>query len=250
MNGKIQSVCRSFVSLTGSPLVCSAALRRVDDGIFGKRLYNMIKRSATFLGRRVSRESRGCFVMYRGENVWLYRLIMIAAVLGCLCVPCYTVFSQPQENAPHSSGVSISQGIAKLGFLWPLFVPGKVTSRFGQRTHPITKEPDYHMGVDIHVPHGAPIRAAKAGAVVFSGLRGGYGNAVIIQHDAKSSSLYAHCSRLHVKRGQKVHQGQVIAAVGETGRATGPHLHFEIRTGGGAVNPLEFWRKHAESSAQ
>ncbi|HPE65597.1 MAG TPA: M23 family metallopeptidase [Synergistales bacterium] len=106
------------------------------------------------------------------------------------------------------------------------------------------------MGVDIHVPHGAPIRAAKAGAVVFSGLRGGYGNAVIIQHDAKSSSLYAHCSRLHVKRGQKVHQGQVIAAVGETGRATGPHLHFEIRTGGGAVNPLEFWRKHAESSAQ
>ena len=189
-------------------------------------------------------------MVYLWRNGVFRMMIMIATAVSCVCVPCFAASSQSQEPPPLSSKVSVSQGIAKLGFLWPLFVPGTVTSRFGQRTHPITKEADYHMGVDIHVPHGAPIRAAKAGTVVFSGLRGGYGNAVIIQHDAKSSSLYAHCSRLLVKRGRKVYQGQVIAAVGETGRATGPHLHFEIRTGGGVVNPLEFWKKHADSTAQ
>ncbi len=144
---------------------------------------------------------------------------------------------------------TISQGIARLGYLWPLFVQGRITSRYGQRTHPVTREADYHMGVDIQVPRGASIRAAKAGMVLFSGPRGGYGNAVILKHDEKNSSLYAHCDHLFVKRDQKVHQGQVIALAGDTGRTTGPHLHFEIRTGRGAVNPLEFWKRHGETPA-
>lgn len=222
-----------------------------DGEVSSKRLYNKETNSSRLFLRTRDRPKRieRMLMMYRWRNGVFRMLILIAMAFFCVCVPCFAASSQPQEKPTNASEVSVSQGIAKLGFLWPLFVPGTVTSRFGQRTHPITKEADYHMGVDIHVPHGAPIRAAKAGTVIFSGPRGGYGNAIIIQHDAKSSSLYAHCSRLHVKRGRKVHQGQVIAAVGETGRATGPHLHFEIRTGGGAVNPLEFWKKHAETSA-
>lgn len=168
-------------------------------------------------------------------------LIFLAASTFAGCAVASDASSQPLE-------ASVSQGIARLGYLWPLFVQGRITSRYGQRTHPITREADYHMGVDISVPHGASIRAAKAGTVLFSGMRGGYGNAVIIQHDEKNSSLYGHCDRLFVKRGQKVHQGQVIAAVGDTGNTTGPHLHFEIRTGRGAVNPLEFWKQHGETS--
>ncbi|NLB82618.1 MAG: M23 family metallopeptidase [Synergistaceae bacterium] len=158
---------------------------------------------------------------------------------GCAASP--ETSSQPLE-------VTISQGIARLGYLWPLFVPGRITSRYALRTHTVTGEADYHMGVDISVPHGASIRAARAGTVLFSGLRGGYGNAVIIKHDEKNSSLYGHCDRLFVKRNQKVHQGQMIALVGNTGRTTGPHLHFEIRTGRGAVNPLEFWKQHGETA--
>ena len=183
------------------------------------------------------------------KKVCSKKYFRVAAVVALFFSVCSAAFPEPGSPPAQSVEASLSQGIARLGYLWPLFVPGRVTSRYGQRTHPITKEADFHLGVDIHVPHGASVRAAKAGEVLFSGMRGGYGNAVILQHDAKSSSLYGHCSRLLVKRGQKVHQGQVIAMVGDTGRATGPHLHFEIRTGSGAVDPLEFWKNHAETSA-
>ena len=167
--------------------------------------------------------------------------LLLSASFPAGCAAAAKASSQPLEAA-------ISQGIARLGYLWPLFVQGKITSRYGQRTHPVTREADYHMGVDIQVPRGASIRAARAGTVLFSGPRGGYGNAVIIKHDEKNSSLYGHCDRLFVKRDQTVHQGQVIALAGDTGRTTGPHLHFEIRTGRGAVNPLGFWKQHTETS--
>ena len=173
-----------------------------------------------------------------------------AAVFLLLSANPFFGWAAAAKASPQPLEATISQGIARLGYLWPLFVPGKITSRYGQRTHPISREADYHMGVDISVPRGASIRAARAGTVLFSGPRGGYGNAVIIQHDEKNSSLYGHCERLFVKRNQKVHQGQVIALAGDTGRATGPHLHFEIRTGRGAVNPLKFWKQHTETQTR
>ena len=176
------------------------------------------------------------------------RIAGIAAVFVLLSANIFAGCAASSGTSPPPLEASVSQGVARLGYLWPLFVQGRITSRYGQRTHPIRRDADYHMGVDISVPHGASIRAAKAGTVLFSGLRGGYGKAVILQHDEKNSSLYGHCDRLFVKKGQKVYQGQVIAAVGETGNATGPHLHFEIRTGRGAVNPLEFWKQHGETA--
>ncbi len=114
-------------------------------------------------------------------------------------------------------------------FLWP--ASGPVTSRFGPRWG------EFHHGVDIGAPYGAPIRASRSGQVVFAGWRGGYGYTVILNHGDGVATLYGHASRLLVKQGQWVEAGQIIARVGSTGYSTGPHLHFEILVSGTAVDP-------------
>jgi murein DD-endopeptidase MepM/ murein hydrolase activator NlpD len=94
-----------------------------------------------------------------------------------------------------------------------------------------------HTGIDIGAGYGAPIHAAGGGEVIFSGYRNGYGNCVVIDHGGGVATLYGHCSSLNVSAGQVVRQGQLIAHVGSTGLATGPHLHFEVRHNGTPVNP-------------
>jgi murein DD-endopeptidase MepM/ murein hydrolase activator NlpD len=105
------------------------------------------------------------------------------------------------------------------------------------RMHPITHQWKMHTGLDIGAPMGATITAAAGGKVIYSGWEGGYGNTVIIDHGGSTSTLYGHCSQLFVSEGQDVQRGQAIAAVGATGEATGPHLHFEIRINGVPVDP-------------
>lgn len=121
-------------------------------------------------------------------------------------------------------------------FIWP--VNGPVTSAFGMRWHPVLGGYRMHTGIDIGVGYGVPIRASADGIVIYSGWYGGYGNVVIIDHGSGLSTLYAHCSATYVSYEQRVVQGQVVGAVGATGYATGPHLHFEIRVNGVPVNPL------------
>jgi len=115
-----------------------------------------------------------------------------------------------------------------------------ISSGFGNRIHPILGYSRFHAGIDFAASHGATIRAADSGRVIFSGWYGGYGQAVIIDHGNGISTLYAHASRLFVKEGQTVQQGQSIAAVGSTGLSTGPHLHFEVRQNGNPVNPMAY----------
>jgi len=115
---------------------------------------------------------------------------------------------------------------------------GRVGSGFGMRFHPILKRNRMHTGVDIGARSGTPIRAAGPGVVISASYRGGYGNCVVIDHGGGLSTLYAHCSRVFVRAGQKVDRGQKIAAVGSTGLSTGPHLHFETRINGRPVNPV------------
>lgn len=119
---------------------------------------------------------------------------------------------------------------------WP--TAGYISSYFGMRFHPILGQERMHTGIDIAAPRGQAIVAAESGTVIFSGWLGGYGNTVIIAHDDRVSTVYAHCSRLAVSAGQDVQRGQTIAAVGDTGIATGPHLHFEVRVNGSPVDPL------------
>lgn len=118
---------------------------------------------------------------------------------------------------------------------WPLPVAGTITSPQGYRTDPITGEISYHSGTDIAVPEGTPILAAAAGTVTIANATdswgGSYGYYVKIDHGGGLATLYAHCSSICVIAGQQVEAGQVIAYVGHTGRATGSHLHFEIRDG-------------------
>ena len=119
---------------------------------------------------------------------------------------------------------------------WPLPVAGTITSPQGYRTDPITGETSYHSGTDIAVPEGTPILAAADGTVTIANALdswgGSYGYYVKLDHGGGLTTLYAHCSSICVTAGQQVKAGEVIAYVGQTGRATGPHLHFEISNAG------------------
>ncbi len=111
---------------------------------------------------------------------------------------------------------------------------------FGMRMHPIFKYERMHTGIDIGAPKGANILAANSGTVIMAGWSTGYGNRVVIDHGGGIATLYAHCSKMLVYVGQGVEKGQVIALIGETGWATGPHLHFEVMKEGKRVDPLDF----------
>ena len=128
----------------------------------------------------------------------------------------------------------------KMIFIDPLGT-GFYTSMYGERVNPFHGRCyEFHNGIDIATPTGTPIRAARDGLVFFSGWRDGLGNTVAIQHDDGFMTLYAHCSRLKVKAGQWVEQGEKIALVGSTGRSTGSHLHYTLMRHGRTLNPLKF----------
>jgi murein DD-endopeptidase MepM/ murein hydrolase activator NlpD len=114
----------------------------------------------------------------------------------------------------------------------------RVSSGFNMRFHPILQEWRAHLGVDYAAAKGTPVRNVGLGVVESAGTMGGYGNAIVIKHNNGHSTVYAHLSKVLVKRGQRVNQGQVIGLVGATGWATGPHLHFEFRVNGRHQDPL------------
>jgi len=122
--------------------------------------------------------------------------------------------------------------------IWP--TSGEVTSGFGWRNSPMGGGGELHPGIDIANSMGAPVVAAADGVVVQSGAAGGYGNMVQIDHGNGISTIYGHNSRIIVSAGQSVRKGQVVSYVGSTGKSTGPHLHYEVRVNGNAVNPIGF----------
>jgi murein DD-endopeptidase MepM/ murein hydrolase activator NlpD len=114
----------------------------------------------------------------------------------------------------------------------------RMSSGYGIRVHPITKDKRAHKGIDYAAPTGTPIRTVGDGVVEFAGTQRGYGNVIEIKHRADMTTVFAHLSRIDVKKGQKVTQGDKIGAVGSTGFSTGPHLHFEFRVDGEHRDPL------------
>ena len=122
------------------------------------------------------------------------------------------------------------------GFIMP--IEGRLGSRFGPRRHPIFGTVRQHNGVDFGCVRGQPVWAAKEGKVIFAGEKGGYGNVVLIEHEGPVITLYAHLQELHVSTGYRIDKGEPLGKCGSTGWSTGPHLHFEVRTGGEAKDPM------------
>lgn len=125
--------------------------------------------------------------------------------------------------------------------LWP--VQGPVASSFGERQDPINGEGEFHTGIDIDAPTGTPVRAAGDGDILVAGQASGYGREVTIAHGHDVSTLYGHLSAIAVIPGEHVVRGQIIGYVGESGRATGPNLHYEVRVHNVPVNPHKYLRE-------
>lgn len=132
-----------------------------------------------------------------------------------------------------ASGEGVKKGLMKTP------VDGaRMSSGFGMRRHPVLGFSRMHKGVDFGAGTGTPIMAAGGGTISFAGWHGGHGKYVMVRHNKQLATAYAHMSRIDVRPGQKVRQGQVIGAVGSTGLSTGPHLHYEVWLNGQAVNPV------------
>lgn len=138
-------------------------------------------------------------------------------------------------------------GISPFGSSGSVSIPSRspldgmrLTSDFGMRMHPILGGRRMHKGVDLAAPIGTPIHASADGVVSRADWFSGYGLYVAIEHGGNIETRYGHMSRLNVAAGQQVHKGDVIGFVGSTGQATGPHLHYEVRVDGEAVNPLPY----------
>lgn len=125
-------------------------------------------------------------------------------------------------------------------FAWPVPSSHKITEEYGDRIHPILNVPQFHNGIDIGAPTGANIVAAYQGKVVAAAYSSTMGNYIMIDHGDSVYTIYMHASKLYVAEGAEVAWGQTIAAVGSTGRSTGPHLHFSVRVGGQYVTPLNY----------
>jgi murein DD-endopeptidase MepM/ murein hydrolase activator NlpD len=148
---------------------------------------------------------------------------------------------EPPPGAP-SSPPSIPDRAPSIHLSPPLasFSTSSIRSRFGRRRDPRTGRPENHQGLDIKGRKGEPVLATAAGKVAYAGWQNGFGRVVILQHEKGLHTVYAHLSAIHVRLNETVSPGKVIGTVGSSGSATGPHLHFEVRRGTRAVDPLPY----------
>jgi murein DD-endopeptidase MepM/ murein hydrolase activator NlpD len=128
--------------------------------------------------------------------------------------------------------------LASTPSIWP--TRGWVTSDFGTRLDPYSAERKMHQGLDIATPHGQPVYSPSDGTVVFTGTEGGYGKVLVVDHGYGVKTRYGHLSEIHVRLGDRIKRGDKVASVGNTGRSTGPHLHYEVRVNGIPENPRKF----------
>ncbi len=162
-----------------------------------------------------------------GQQLW------IPGAAKTLALPAQDTVEAESKPLPPSKGPQgpVQVGNPKGTLQWPL--RGVLYARFGRKG----KEP--HDGIDLAAPKGTPVKTAAPGTVLYAGEQKAYGLIVIVEHPSGLVTLYAHNHELKAKSGQKVREGQVIATVGESGRTSGPHLHFEVRKEGVPVDPLE-----------
>jgi len=145
-----------------------------------------------------------------------------------------------EEAMPQETEAPLPSGDFSAQKAFGLTVAAQISSGYGWRHDPFTGERKWHDGIDIALPDGSPVRAAGDGQVVFSGKMRGYGNVVILRHADGVETVYAHNERNERREGDRVRKGEIIGRVGRTGRSTGPHLHFEVRKSGIAVDPSQY----------
>ncbi|HIV19353.1 MAG TPA: M23 family metallopeptidase [Candidatus Merdivicinus intestinigallinarum] len=180
---------------------------------------------------------------------WCLRILTVLTAFFVWSIPgtCAAVDFEPMPP-PDGADFSPYQMTAALSL--PLNLKdAAVTSHFGWRFHPMTEELDFHTGADLSCPEGTPVHALLGGTVLAAEFHESYGNYVLLDHGSGFQTLYAHCQKLKVKEGQRVSAGQTIALSGQTGEATGPHLHLEVKENGVRLNPawLPFWEQYEEA---
>ena len=174
----------------------------------------------------------------------IMKKVSIAAFITMfvVCSAYWPTDGERPETAPPLGAQATLLALADPPSTSPLKGNPEVTSSFGMRMHPIHKVKKKHKGVDFKAPMGTPVQATSDGVVVKAGFHEGYGNHIVIQHDAHFKTLCAQLSRMDVAVGQKVEKGDIIGAVGSSGRSTGPHLHYEVIKDGEHQDPEEYLR--------
>ena len=155
----------------------------------------------------------------------------------------YTALWFKEPGAAKGEYYSMNGESLRRAYLTSPLAFSRITSVMGMRFHPIHNTWKAHTGVDYGAPTGTAVRSVGDGVVESAGWQGGYGNTVVVRHRNGHSTLYAHLSKISVRKGQTLAQGQEVGAVGATGTATGPHLHFEFRVNGVHRDPLTLARQ-------
>jgi LysM repeat protein len=205
-----------------------------DDGIVGPETGEMLNRL---------RESIVAYTVQKGDNLTKLARRYDTTVSN---ITSYNGLQNPDRllpgqvlYIPTGSIAALSRAAdQRLRMQWP--VKGRVSSGYGWRIHPILKNRHFHGGIDIVAPEGTPVKAAASGKVAEVGNRGNYGLAVVLEHSGGVTTWYGHNSKVLVRVGDHVKQGQTIALVGRTGLTTGPHLDFRIKIGDQTVDPLDW----------
>ena len=218
-----------FISLAFLIFSCAATFGVYHRVKKGDTLYDISKLYGTSVDKLMENNNiADKNLLNVGEYIWISDVKAPKIQAGS------TTINSNTKQEPEQDGAS---QVSPSNFIWPS--KGVLTSKFGKRWGRM------HEGIDIGCPEGTPIFAANNGKVIFSGQKGGYGKVIIIQHSGNWFTVYAHASKNLVGEGQTVKKGQKISLSGNTGRSTGPHLHFEIRKGAKPVDPLKYLPKTA-----
>ncbi|WP_176793393.1 M23 family metallopeptidase [Rhodospira trueperi] len=225
----------------GGPITLSLYQAAIDAGVSDQALAEMIRILSYDIDFQRDIQKDDTFeVMYErfvtedGRHVRDGKVMFTALTNGGERISAYAFETEDgREDYFNEAG----QGIRKPLMRTPID-GARLSSSFGMRRHPILGYSRMHTGVDFAAPTGTPIYAAGDGVVNFAGRKGGYGNYIRIRHNGEFATAYGHLSRIQVRNGQRVEQGDVIGRVGTTGMSTGPHLHYEIIRNGEKVNPM------------
>jgi murein DD-endopeptidase MepM/ murein hydrolase activator NlpD len=209
-----------------------------------ERVSALSSANADALSKNLKRISGTLASLGLSEKTLVAKAMQISnPIVGSAIAPMNIDGNLDEKYQKLANAVELWQGLDRISKIIPMGAPVdkiQITSQYGTRTDPFTKQPTQHNGIDFAGTIGTPLMAVAPGKVVFAGDRFGYGKVVEIDHGLGFTTLYAHLSRINVKRGETVRAHDIVGLGGSTGRSTGPHLHYEIRYNDNPFNPYNF----------